>query len=351
MSVRVAIIHPSFGPEGRWIDDFVESSAGYRFEKYGLATDEHSWHSRGARTTLAEWSRHFRQAHMAVTSGCEIVVASFPPLILAACIWKALLFRSTRVIGWSFNFGGASRSRAAQIVGRLFRTASLLVTHSRAELATYARIFALPATKLRFVPLQCGTIHPAAAKSAPDRPYLIAMGSAGRDYATLFAAVRDSDFPVLVIAKEDAVAGLDVPANVEIRSGLTLEDCWALAAEARAMALPVAQTETASGQVTFLAAMALRVPLVATQCPGTEDYLTDGSDSILIAPQDAEGLRAALERVMSDDALRERLADAAYRKWQDAYSDEAAARNLISALDAVAKDIKPASRMPETSNT
>lgn len=352
MPVGVAIIHPSFQPEGCWIDDFVDSSAGYRFEKFGMATAEQSWHRRGPRTTLREWSRHFRQSYRAMTSGNQVVVASFPQLILACCIWKMVLFRSPRIVGWSFNFGGASKSRAAQMVGRAFRLASVLVTHSRAEIATYSRIFGLPLEKLRYVPLQCGAIHPAPQldTTVPQGDFVIAMGSAGRDYAALFEAARGLDFPVLVIAKDDAVVGLERPANVEVRSGLSEAECWAIAARARVMALPLSTVETASGQVTFLAAMALRVPVVATRGPGTEDYLSDDRDALLVDPSDAKGLQQALHEVLTNDARREELADNAYQKWLSAFSDEAAAKNLISILNAVTS-ASVLAEAPETRKT
>lgn len=99
------------------------------------------------------------------------------------------------------------------------------------------------------------------------------------------------------------------------------------------MALPIENDETASGQVTFLSAMAMKLPLVVTRCPGTEDYLNDGEDALLVPHNDIAVLRKSLAQLMDDPDLRRSLSDAAYQKWNASFSDEAAGRNLKMVLD------------------
>jgi len=56
-------------------------------------------------------------------------------------------------------------------------------------------------------------------------------------------------------------------------------------------------------------AMALGVPVIATDCPsGPSEIITDNVDGLLVPPADAQSLAAAIERILSDDDLRERLA-------------------------------------------
>lgn len=153
MTVSVAVLHPAFGDNARWISDFIEGPAAYRFELYSAKRRGESWHKRGPRTPLSEWRSHFEVALRAVRGGREVIVANFPQLTFAARLLKLLLLRRVKVIGWSFNFGSASKSRVAPLVGQVFRSASLLITHSRAEIAGCAKAFGLPEGKLRFVPV------------------------------------------------------------------------------------------------------------------------------------------------------------------------------------------------------
>ena len=59
-----------------------------------------------------------------------------------------------------------------------------------------------------------------------------------------------------------------------------------------------------------LEALASRTPVVATSVRGIRELLTDGRDSLLVPDGDAEALAAALRRVLDDDELAARLAEA-----------------------------------------
>jgi glycosyltransferase involved in cell wall biosynthesis len=59
-----------------------------------------------------------------------------------------------------------------------------------------------------------------------------------------------------------------------------------------------------------LEALAARTPVVATSVRGIRELLTDDRDSLLVPAGDANALAAALRRVLEDDALAARLAQA-----------------------------------------
>ena len=55
-------------------------------------------------------------------------------------------------------------------------------------------------------------------------------------------------------------------------------------------------------------AMACGIPVVATTSPGTKEIVVDGVDGLLVDDHTPGAVAAALERVLSDEALRRRLA-------------------------------------------
>ena len=100
--------------------------------------------------------------------------------------------------------------------------------------------------------------------------------------------------------------------------------------------------QTASGQVTVVDAMALRRPVVATRCIGTDDYVRSGENGLLVEPGSADGLAAAIESAWCDERLRQRLGANAHAFATTCCSNEAAGRSLQRVLDVAAGIRHPA---------
>jgi len=70
-----------------------------------------------------------------------------------------------------------------------------------------------------------------------------------------------------------------------------------------------------------LEAMASAKPLVATNIPGCREAVVDGVTGILVPPRDAQALAAALERLINDPILRERMGAAGRKRVEENFSD------------------------------
>lgn len=338
MAREVVIIAPWFDREGQaWLDDFVRSSA-YAFRKLLRPGAAQSWHERGATTPASEWREFFAYARRAFAGRPDIVVALFPPLALAAAFWKRATFSRARIIAWAFNLGSTSGWLKGKLTGAVLRAVDLFVVHSSAERRAYSSWLGLPEKRFRFVPLQRGGCAFARTENN-ETPYLLALGSAGRDYETLLKATEDFAGRVIIVAKDAIIASLRAQPNVEFKSGLTMEECEKLMAGARLCVIPIGNLDTASGQVSFLMSMSYGVATIATDCPGTRDYIEDGRDGLLVPPHDAARLKAAIDTLWSDAARRQSVGDEGRRTWAEKYSDEGAAAAFRRALDDVSGDI------------
>jgi hypothetical protein len=78
----------------------------------------------------------------------------------------------------------------------------------------------------------------------------------------------------------------------------------------------------------LLEAMALGLPCVATDVTGIPEAIADGETGWLVRQGDAGGLAAACERLLSDTALRARLATAAREHVERRFSNAANTRRL-----------------------
>lgn len=69
-----------------------------------------------------------------------------------------------------------------------------------------------------------------------------------------------------------------------------------------------------------LEALALEVPVVATRINGVVNLILDGQNGLLVEPRNPDGLSAALERVLADDALSRSLAESGRATVEQNYS-------------------------------
>ena len=63
----------------------------------------------------------------------------------------------------------------------------------------------------------------------------------------------------------------------------------------------------------------MTIPCVTTWITGIPELIRNGEDGLLVAPSDAEGLAAAIARLMDDPELRCRLGEAGRDRVSDKY--------------------------------
>ncbi len=78
-----------------------------------------------------------------------------------------------------------------------------------------------------------------------------------------------------------------------------------------------------------LEAMAQAKPVVATAVGGTPEAVVDGKTGLLVPPRDVPALSAALERLLSDEDLRQRLGEAGRRRVEAHFAASAMTRRIL----------------------
>lgn len=80
--------------------------------------------------------------------------------------------------------------------------------------------------------------------------------------------------------------------------------------------------------------MAARRAIIASDLPGFAEVVTDRVSALLVPPGDVEALAAAVSRLRADLALREALAENAYREVMARYTWDARAQKILERLNA-----------------
>jgi phosphatidylinositol alpha-1,6-mannosyltransferase len=81
--------------------------------------------------------------------------------------------------------------------------------------------------------------------------------------------------------------------------------------------------------IVFVEAAACGVPAVAGRSGGAHEAVVDGETGLVVEPRDVGGVRAALDRLLGDDALRARFGAAARRRAADELSYDQLVTRLL----------------------
>jgi glycosyltransferase involved in cell wall biosynthesis len=109
-------------------------------------------------------------------------------------------------------------------------------------------------------------------------------------------------------------AELDLRDAVRLAGPQPRAEVDAVLGRAQVFALPCRREDDGDEDnlpLAILEAMQIGIPVVTTPIAGIPEAVIDGRSGLLVAPDDADGLAGALERVLGDAALRDRLADGA----------------------------------------
>ncbi len=322
-----------------WLTRYVPNEDGsLRF--FSVPASYH--HDRSRKVTgLEAWSDYLRHGSKTWSEASRTplsagVLTCFPQLAVAVALRKRLARSQIPLVAWTFNLGTLYAGARQRLARGVLKGVDCFIVHSREEVTAYSSWLDLPPGKFEFVPLQ-RAMRPIVIAEEQGAPFLLSMGSAHRDYKLLFSVLRELGYPSVIVAGAHAVAGLDVPPNVEIRSGLSAEECYALVQRSRVSVVPIANRHTASGQVTMLDAMMFGRPLVVTECPSSVDYVTDNHDALLVRHGDHDHLKLALQTLWEDSSLRESIGRAARVTASNRFSDEAIGKAMGHVLRAVSR--------------
>ena len=200
---------------------------------------------------------------------------------------------------------------------RLYARADMVTANSRTaltELASY-----VPAARLALVP---NPVVPPAAQSprGDGAPHFLSVGRLARQkaYDVVLAAVAqlapsESPWRLRVVGEGGERDALQAQAH---RLGLSgridwlapVRDVWPLYQQADAFVLASRHEGTPNA---LLEAMACGVPVIVSDaCGGALDYVEDGKTGLVVPVEDAAALAGAMQRLITDPALRRRLGDA-----------------------------------------
>lgn len=322
--------------DGQWLVPYVSGDR-HQFDIIPRPKPLGSWHNQASPVTnFAEWLTYLQHGKDAAQATDGGVITVFPQLASAVGMYQQLSRRQIPTVAWLFNVGTCQLGLRRNIARASLRHIDRFVVHTRRECEIYSQWLGLPKERFVFFPYQVADI-PVEYEENTTQPFIAAIGSAHRDFPTLFQAVETLKLPTVVASGSRALAGLQLPSQVQAPLGLGKQDCLRLAQEARINIVPMKTNAqiTAAGQVTIVEAMRMGRVVIASCCNGAEDYIIHGETGLLVEPGSTQSLVQAIEMLWDDPQLRHRIGHNAKNYAAQHFSDEAAGVALQSVLDEV----------------
>src|SRR6478672_2036923 len=159
-----------------------------------------SWHNRSSRMTgYREWLQYWKQSRDAWKAAQGGIITVFPQLAAMVGLQQRLSRKHIPVVAWCFNVGACYPGLRQQLSRIALKDIDRFVVHSRQEQKNCSQWLGIPIERFEFVPLQRAEI-PVVYKEETTNPFLLAMGSANRDYSTLFEVVKRLKLRTIVVA-------------------------------------------------------------------------------------------------------------------------------------------------------
>ena len=215
-------------------------------------------------------------------------------------------------LAWSFNFTDLPSGYQLNAMRRVFARIERFIVFSRFECARYAQLFDIPVERFQFI--HWG-VNPPIDQPEPRviaAPYVAALGGEARDYATLCEAAQLlPQVRFVAVVRPHNLVGLRIPDNLTIFTNLPFAQAWSIVWHAAMAVVPLRSAETPNGHVTLVGGMHLGKAQIVTDSAGVRDYLQQEENALLVPPQDPGAIARAIERLIDEPALAERMGAAA----------------------------------------
>jgi glycosyltransferase involved in cell wall biosynthesis len=304
------------------IDAYVHDSILRRTHLVRGASHRLTWLTREA--TLP-WE--LRDADLIVTP-----LATLLPLVARAKRRPRVLLLA---YGLTALWDRAGRARRV-LLGASVRAAAAVVTISDAGRERIIRDLGVSPERVSSLRFGVDATFWQAAAPAPSGHVLTVGRDLARDYRTFAQALEGVPARGVIVAKEENLRGVRLPANVEARIGISTGELRALYEGASCVVLPMVPdgdprgTES-SGNTALLEAMACARATVVTERASLHEYLYD--DASLVTPgSDPAALREAIVRLVDHPDEAAERGRAARRHIEESHTTSRFAERLAPVI-------------------
>ncbi len=142
-----------------------------------------------------------------------------------------------------------------------------------------------------------------------QRASVFSGGLSDRDFETLIKAFTNTNVPVTIVCTQRHIFKnpLLITSNFNIVRNVSEREYFSLALSSNIVVITLENKYSSCGQLLFTFCMKNGIPIIATDCYGTRDYITNNENGILIPVKDDKAILSAYNKLITEPFFRESL--------------------------------------------
>ncbi|HBS25657.1 MAG TPA: hypothetical protein DD827_00785 [Gammaproteobacteria bacterium] len=245
--------------------------------------------------------------------GSDLIVTHGIHLAASVGFVKRIFRIKTQHLAWAFSVVNPT---AISPLKRWYYRFSLRDVHqfvmfSSIEINTYSELLNLSESRFRM--LLWSTDRPVVYDQLPppfEPGYIAAIGGEGRDYSTLFDALRLlPDVRLVVVATPASVTGLIPPPNVELLTNMPAVYTFRIAHHSKFMIIPTLKGDGPCGHSTIVFQYLLGKATIVAESEAMTDYVEPGVTALTYQAGNTAALVESIQTLLTDQTLAKKLSD------------------------------------------
>lgn len=245
------------------------------------------------------------------------------------------------IIFMTAGLAGALKGKQNSWVGKFYKkilpVANIFTSYAQVEIDFFEKEMGIKKEKIIYMPLATD-YNFFSRKSKIKRTVVCAVGTEpGRDYKTLFEAIKDLPVKVEVACHPDNIKGLVIPKNVKIHLNIPVSEVLKLYQRSIISIVPCFERFRSSGQMVVLESAAAGLPIIASKIRGITSAFDfkDKSHLLFARAQDQQDLRHKIKFLLENKALRHSIAENGQTLVKQNYTTYHLAKTIAKFIDSL----------------
>ncbi|GEM_PF-6038707 len=242
-------------------------------------------------------------------------------------IKKPIIFMTAGLAGALYD---KTDNWVAKFYKKILPKANVFTSYSQVETEFFENEMGILKGKIKYMPL--GTDWNYFSKpSKLKREIISAVGvDSGRDYKTLFEAVKDLGIQVEVACHQSNLKDLKIPQNVTVHFNISIQKVKEIFDRSLISIIPCFERNRSAGQMVLLESSSASLPVIASKIKGITGAFKfeDRKHLLFTKPKDAHDLREKIDFLLENSQMRKELGSNASNFVKNNYTTKHLAKNL-----------------------